>query len=542
MWLGVESEVEGFNMEAGESRNAQHSNVTRASGPCRRSSNINACDFPKSPARAGGPCHISILCLLPSILFLTGCNFDKDPARYRAILDGKQATTLPAYQPDQPLTLVHALQLANQDDEAIGIAGETFIQSLAQKMKDAGNFLPTLTLGPSYTLSKSNGNGGFSLAGLTGSNSSLASLFSSGSTGGSGISHDFSVPLNVGLTGALANVSTYEAAAQTSNQQALLLLNEREMILLEVAQSYYTCLTDERQVQVYQRSLDSKVEKVRDQQARLKLGAVRPLDVATSQSDLAATRVSLTQAQASAINARSALARLMGVSKVRGLLVDEFTPPAEIATQDRWLARAEKQRQDLLAARRATEAARLKVDGAIREYFPSVTINFSYFLYNDPVSAQVWTNAITGSLPIFSALSIEGDVRAAWSGYRQAGLTESQTHRQVVDDVNEGYQNLQSSREQVAELKVEVEAAQLSADLAERSYQLGSLSNVDRLTQQDNLLTAQLNLVSEEFTEKSNYLNLLRVTGELASVLPKPPTAGLAAAAASSSRPEAHGR
>ena len=527
-------------MEDKESKHAHSSNVTRASGPCPRRSQENGRRFPIFIARAGGPRHISILYLLSSILFFTsGCNFDKDPARYRAILDGKQATTLPAYQPDQPLTLVRALQLANLDDEAIGIAGETYIQSLAQKMKDAGNFLPTLTLGPSYTLSKSNGNGGFSLAGLPASDSSLASLFGSGSTGSSGISHDFSVPLNVGFTGALANVSTYEAAAQTSNQQALLLLNEREIILLEVVQSYYTCLTDERQIAVYESGLNSRAEKVRDQQARLKLGAVRPLDVATSQSDLATTRVSLTQAHAAAIDARSALARLMGVSQVRGPLVDEFSPPADIPPLEQWRAIADKQRQDLLAARRATEAARLKVDGAIREYFPSVSINFSYFLYNDPVSAQVWTNAITGSLPIFSALSIEGDVRAAWSGYRQAGLTESQTRRQVVDDVNEGYQNLQSSREQVAELKVEVEAAQLAADLAERSYQLGSLSNVDRLTQQDNLLTAQLNLVSEEFTEKSNYLNLLRVTGNLATVLPRPipPPTGLAASAASSTRP-----
>jgi outer membrane protein TolC len=527
-------------MEDSELKKAKRLTVTRASGPCRRSSNANARRLSMSIARAGGPCHILILYLLTSTLLLqSGCNFDKDPARYRAILDGKQATTLPAYQPEQPLTLMRALQLANEDDEAIGIAGETYIQSLAQKMKDAGNFLPTLTLGPSYTLSKSNGSGGFSLAGLSGQESSLASLFSTGSTGSSGISHDFSVPLNVGFTGALANVSTYEAAAQTSNQQALLLLNEREIILLEVVQSYYTCLTDERQVAVYESSLNSKIEKVRDQQARLKLGAVRPLDVATSQSDLSTTRVSLTQARAAAVNARSALARLMGVHEVRGQLVDDFTPPAEVAPLENWHAKAEKQRQDLLAAQRATESARLKVDGAIREYFPSVSINFSYFLYNDPVSAQVWTNAITGSLPIFSALSIEGDVRAAWSGYRQAGLTESQTRRQVVDDVNEGYQNLQSSREQVAELKVEVEAAQIAADLAERSYQLGSLSNVDRLTQQDNLLAAQLNLVSEEFTEKSNYLNLLRVTGELATVLPRRnlPTTGLAASAASSTRP-----
>jgi outer membrane protein TolC len=161
----------------------------------------------------------------------------------------------------------------------------------------------------------------------------------------------------------------------------------------------------------------------------------------------------------------------------------------------------------------------LKVEAAIREYLPSVTINFSYFLYNDPASPQNWTNAIQGTIPIFSALSIEADVRSAWSAYRQAGLTESQLRRQVTDDVNEGYQNTQNSREKIAELEVEVDAAQKAFDLAERAYHLGSESNLDRLTQQDALLTAQLSLVSERFNLKSNYLDLLRASGSLANQL-----------------------
>jgi outer membrane protein TolC len=453
------------------------------------------------------------------LLLIAGCDYHNDPARYRAVLDGKNPATLPAYKIEETLTLRRALQLANADNEAIGISGENYIQALAQKMKDAGTFLPTLTLGPTYSLSKSNGGGGFSFAGGSSStnNALLASFFGSGSK--SGISHEFQVPLGTSFTGSLSNASTYEAAGETAQQQAMLLLNERETILLQVAQSYYACLKAQRQIAVYERSVQSKAEKVRDQEARLKLGAVRPLDVASSQSDLAATRVSLTQARADAANARSALARLMGVDQVRGELVNDFGTPVAISPLEDWQVEGFKHRQDLAAAVRGTESARLKVDSAIREYFPSVTINFNYFLYNDPTSTQVWTNGITGNLPIFSALSIEGDVRGAWSVYRQAGLTESQTRRQVLDDVNEGYQNLQNAREQVAELELEVQAAKQAADLAERSYQLGSLSNVDRLTQQDNLLTAQLNLLSEQFSEKSSYLSLLRATGQLATIL-----------------------
>jgi outer membrane protein TolC len=468
--------------------------------------------------------RVGLICLLG--FALVGCDFDHDVNRYRAVLDGPKPPAVGRYDPRGPLSLRRALVLANADDEAIGISGENYIQALATKMKDAGTFLPTLSLAPTYSLSKG-GASGFSLSGLTsttGGSTTTGSTTSGGQTfqitgGTNGVSHSFSVPLGVSATGSLSNVSTYQAAGESVDQLAQTLLDERETILLQVAQSYYGAMKAEQQVRVFESSLRFKGEKVRDQQARLRLGAVRPLDVAQSESDLAATRVSLTQARTDVATNRSALARLMGVSEVAGELTDAYDPPAEVAAVEAWQDDAHRRRPDLVAAERAVDAAKFKVESAIREYFPTVSIDFNYFLYNDPHSSQTWTNAISGSIPIFSALSIEADVRAAWSQYRAAGLTREQTRRTVTDDVNEQYANLHDAREQVAELKVEVAASQKAVDLAERGYQLGSASNLDRLTQQDNLLTAQLNLVNEQFSEKSSYLALLRASGALAGVL-----------------------
>jgi outer membrane protein TolC len=208
----------------------------------------------------------------------------------------------------------------------------------------------------------------------------------------------------------------------------------------------------------------------------------------------------------------------MAVPSVKGQLTDAFDPPADIMSLELWQELAAQRRQDLLAAAQYVESARYSLDAAIREYFPSVSINFEYLLYNDPASIQTWSNIISANIPIFSALQIEADVRKAWSVYRQAGLSEWQTRYQIADDVNENYQNLTGSRLRIVDLQIQVDAAQRAYDLSERSYQLGSVSNLDRLTQQDNLLTAQLNLVSEQFNEKSNYLGLLRAAGDLSTL------------------------
>jgi outer membrane protein TolC len=450
-----------------------------------------------------------------------GCDFDHDVGRYRAVLDGDHPPAIGLYDARAPLSLRRALQVADLDNEAIGISGENYIQALATKIKDAGTFLPTLSLAPAYSLSKG-GNNGFSISGLTAGTGTTITTGTQTTTvigGTTGVTHSFSVPLGASLTGSAANVSTYQSAGVTAEQLAATVLDERETVLLQVVQSYYDALKYERQTAVYESSLHFRAEKVRDQQARLKLGAVRPLDVATSESDLASTRASLVQAKTSAANSRSALARLMGVSEVAGPLTDAFDPPADVPDVAEWQADAHRQRQDLIAAERAVVAAHYKVESAIREYFPTVSVDFNYFLYNDPHTGQSWTNAVSGSIPIFSALSIEADVRAAWSQYRAAGLTREQARRQVTDDVNEQYENLLGARAQVADLQVAATSAQKAVDLAERAYQLGSESNIDRLTQQDALLTAQLNLVTEQFSQKSSYLALLRASVPLAGAM-----------------------
>jgi len=77
------------------------------------------------------------------------------------------------------------------------------------------------------------------------------------------------------------------------------------------------------------------------------------------------------------------------------------------------------------------------------------------------------------------------------------------------------YENLQDSRSRIAELHVEVEAAQEALRQAEATYSAGIGTNLDRLTAQNQLLSAQLSLVNEEFNFKVFYLDLLRELGRL---------------------------
>ena len=199
---------------------------------------------------------------------------------------------------------------------------------------------------------------------------------------------------------------------------------------------------------------------------------------------------------------------------VDGPLLDAFAPPDPLPPTGEFRARAQSDRQDLLAAHAAVRAARQGVQVAVSKYYPSISANLSYLLYGQPSGQTLWSLALQGTMPLFSAGTIEADVRTAWSQYRQAVLNDSRIARQVDADVRTAYDNTQTSAGKITELKVQVAANQQAYDLADRSYRLGSsTTNLDRLTAQDNLLNAQLQLVSEEFNHKIYYLDLLRATG-----------------------------
>lgn len=442
--------------------------------------------YPRPGAKRGLQ-FLLLLVVLPAL----GCvSWSGDVNRYREVLDGPAASIHriePAYTAD--LGLLDALAITNADNESIASSGEDYIQALAEKMRQAGTFLPTLSLGPSYSFDSDRNN-------------------------------SYTLTADASASGSLSDLSDIQSASHAVGQSEQLLLDVRQTVLLSVVETYYDVLRYEAQTEVYQKSVNFQEEKVRDQQARLQLGNGRQLDVAQSRADLAGTRANLTQARTFARNARSALARLMGVARVDGKLVDGFDSPQEPRDEQAWVSRALASRQDLLAAHWRVQGAREDLNAAILRYFPSVSINFAYYLETDVSPSRDWTGGITVNLPIFSAVSIEAQIRAAWSGYRQSGLEESRTRRAVVDDVQQGLNSLASSEQRLIDLQTQVDAALAAFTLAQRAYELGSGTNLERLTQQNTLLTARLELVDEQFNQKIAYLRLLRNAGQLATILP----------------------
>jgi outer membrane protein len=425
-------------------------------------------------------------------------------ATYRTVLDAHTPAVLPALAPDEPLSLPRALLLANRYNEQLAIHGETYLQSLIARNRAFAAFLPTISVNPGYSLANN-------------TTPTRGPLAGDASTGGS-TSHSLGASASgqINLFNGFADVAAMRQADAAINQQRALLLDQQSLLLVNVASAYYQILHAEQSATVLTHSLTVQRESLRYQEARLRQGSARPLDVAQTRSQEAATRVSLRQAQSDARNGRTLLGYLIGLSAaVDGPLSDELGVPENLPAIDAAKQQALSDREDLAAAASAVQAAQQAIQIAFARYFPSVSFDASHLLYRDPPVGSLWSAGLSANVPIFTAGLVHADVRDAWSRYRQAVLTQSQLRRQVFQDVQTAYENLTTSQGKVRDLQDEVTAAQQAYDLADRSYQLGSASNLDRLTAQDSLLAAQLQLTNEQLNYKVFYLDLLRVVGQL---------------------------
>ncbi len=443
-----------------------------------------------------------------------GCHLDqqKEVARYRKILDADAPQI--NFEPGAPLSLEQALALANQHNETLALRGEDYLQALIAKDRAFSAFLPTISLAPTY-FQQDEVNAQEQSTGGAGGGNTVSS-----------INHRLDVPITgkINIFNGFSDVASYRAAGRTIEQRRALLLDAQAVVLLDVARTYYQVLRSERSVEVLKNSLNLQDERVRDFQARRRAGVVRPLDVAQTEAQASATRVQLIDARNDVVNGRTTLAFLVGAPVASNPLIDEAGVAGDVPSLESLQAEAAAGRQDLAATRAAVAAAKYDVEAAIGHYFPSVTFNVNYFIHRETLPDQSrWNELLSANLPIFSGGVLEADLRQAWSLLRQSKLTESQSRRQVLQDVRIAYENLLASKERLRELQVQLKAAEEALLQAEQSYRAGLGTNLEWLVAQDQLLSAQLQLTSERYNQKVFYLALLRAVGALSIRLPGEP-------------------
>jgi outer membrane protein TolC len=307
-----------------------------------------------------------------------------------------------------------------------------------------------------------------------------------------------------------ANLRGAQATFDRTKQQAVY---ASEQIYLQGLLAY-------ENVAAARRALDQANESLRVSGARFDTGVAAQFDVLQAQVAVANAEQSLVKAQTSVASAQASLNASVGMPQDTPLeLTDTLTPrPVEGSLADA-IARALRERPDLMALRSQMAATQASIDVAQSGVRPTVSLGAGYALTNaNGQSTSVfgaWSVTLGVTLSVFDGGSVQARVREARLRLDQLKLRETQMRQQVELDVRQAWLALQQSAGELTAATRAVEQGREAARLAAVRYQAGVGTSLEILSAQATLAQAELSLASARFGQNTARIQLILAMGSI---------------------------
>jgi outer membrane protein len=312
-------------------------------------------------------------------------------------------------------------------------------------------------------------------------------------------------------------------------------------IILGIIGDYWSVVLARENLSVQQKSLDEAQKSYDHDKKALSLGALPPLDIYRSESQVASRRVGLIQAEYSLKQAADQFRRDIGADldpAIRALdleLTDQPTPLGELPATDIAVAlsRALANRPEFETVRQQLASDELNVRLAHNNLKPDLELSGFYSgngLNNSPAGLDI---GLSGSLnqtfhftyPTYGAsLSLNLPVRRhsaqanladALVGRRQDQYQERRTTQSITLEVTNAVHSLEEAKLTMEAAKVAVDLARESLHADERKYELGAEPVFFVLDAQTQLAQAELNLIQAQVNFQIAVAQLDHATGDL---------------------------
>ena len=412
------------------------------------------------------------------------------------------------------LTLNDAVNIALQKNTTLQKT-ENNLKSLETGVKAAyGNFLPNLSVAGSWNWQRSvqNEGGSYNFQGV-----SIAIPKTVTENRNYGASVNSSWTLFDGLS-MYANLSQSKKDLRAAR---LSLERQKQDIVFQTITNYYNIVNAQQLMKVKQEDLKWNKKNLETIVEKNKLGAVTMADVYSQQVQEGNAELALIQAKNNVETAKSNLLYFLGLNVLGNFkFVDTLTASDNKLLQKKisddynnvtvLVNQALQHRFDVESAKLAVESAENSVTMAWSGHLPRLSGNFSYnlrgnkFSWSELNKSKTYFAGLTLSIPIFSGFATENRVEAAKVGVENASVNLDDLQRQVAQNVQKTFLDLQASEKNLEVGKRNVTASEENRKIEEEKYSLGSGTLLDVLIANSNYMNARTTLINTEF----NYIVL----------------------------------
>jgi NodT family efflux transporter outer membrane factor (OMF) lipoprotein len=392
----------------------------------------------------------------------------------------------------------------NIDNQNIKQYFENFMEARALVGEARALYFPTISIGPSFSRSRSSGNLG-----------STSTTANPGKT-----SQIYSLPLDISWTpdlfGRIRNEVRYaQYSAQVSGAD---LENERLTEQADLAEYFFEIRGQDALIKLYTETVAADQKALDLTQAQYDTGIGDQISVVEAQTTLRTAQSSLTNLGVLRAQYEHAIAVLIGKPASGFSLparpITTAPPPVPIGMPSLLLQR----RPDVAAAERTMAAANAELGVAYTAFFPSLTLSAdgglesSLFKHLFDWPSRFWSVGPSFSQPIYNAaLSAElhqyvAVYNADVASYRQTVLTAFQ---QVEDYLAQ----TRILSQQIQQERGAVDSAQSALNLEMGRYQTGIDPYIDVVTLQNTLLGTQQTLTSLQIEQMTGAVELVEALG-----------------------------
>jgi outer membrane protein TolC len=211
------------------------------------------------------------------------------------------------------------------------------------------------------------------------------------------------------------------------------------------------------------------------------------------------------------------VARVIGLAPGQEFDLSDKSPyqPFEGLTLDEALKHAYASRSDYQAALAVTRAAEYARKAAAAGYWPSLSFNADYGAAGSHPSTATQVFDVKGTLtiPIFQGGSVHGDVLQADARLEQSRERLESLRAQIDADVRTALFNLQSSAEQVAVARSNIDLAEETLVQSRDRFSAGVTDTVEVVQSQEAVASAHEQFISSLYNYNFAKISLARALG-----------------------------
>lgn len=317
-------------------------------------------------------------------------------------------------------------------------------------------------------------------------------------------------------------------AEKTAAQQDLVYNDALQSLIIRVSNAYFGVLNAEDTLIFARANQEALHTQLEEATRRFQVGLIAETDQLQAQAAYDLSTAQVISAENSLINSYEEIRKLIGrpVQDLAKLNAGRFSPEAVKRTLDAILKSAEVNNLSLQASLIGRDIAKDNITLARTGHEPTVDLVGSLSTgYND-YSPEVPNSYVDGNvhqgtigvnlnLPLFHGGATASQVAQAEQLYVQACESLEETHRNVVSDVNNGYNNVNAYISSVRAYEQSVKSAASSLASIKAGYEVGTRTMSDVLDATQSYYNAQQNLSAARFNYIISRLNLLYTEGIL---------------------------